>query len=264
MQFKIEMKKILNTKIFFALMVVFFSSCANEDLIPIYGEQKPGKLIIKSYNAIEDSLQLRIDGKMVKIGTRDAFVKKIVKNHEFVFYNNELKNVEIIRKSTGQVLHSYSLIPTKPIDTISFYYNDGIWLEKVLSDRPGVLSMPTGRTGYRFVFPTMNRYSNSGYSGAIDAIIRKANGQVLGVAENITKDKFSNFVEFVYAPPPILNIELVKHGTTESYIPGRQVIVQVVMQNNKSKLIVLNEKSNESGVFTGVDGTINLIDYFDF
>lgn len=258
------MKKTPSTIVLFALMAAVFCGCANEDLTPIYGEQEPGKLVIRGYNATEDSLQVRIDGKLMAIGTQDAFVKKIIKNHEYVFYDSRAKTADIVRKSTGEVLHSYSLVPSVPLDTLSFYYNDGIWLEDILSDRPGILSMPSGRTGYRFVFPTMNRYSASGYSGAIDAVIRKANGQVLAIAENITKERFGNFVEFAFAPPPILNIELVKHGTMESYVSGRQVIVQVVMQNNRSKLIVLNEKSNESGLFSGVEGTINLTDYFDF
>ena len=98
----------------------------------------------------------------------------------------------------------------------------------------------------------------------MDAIIKKVNGQLLGVAENISKDSFSTFVEFPYGSPPILNIELVKHGTTESYVSGQKVLVQIVMQNNKSRLIVLDEKANENGTFTGVDGTLNLVDLFDF
>jgi len=110
----------------------------------------------------------------------------------------------------------------------------------------------------------MNRYSNSGYNGAIDAIIKKPNGQVLGVAENITKDNFSNFVEFAFAPPPIFTVQLIKHGTNESYVTGQEIIVQMAMQNNKSRLIVLDEKTNENGIFSGVDGSVNLVDYFDF
>lgn len=38
----------------------------------------------------------------------------------------------------------------------------------------------------------------------------------------------------------------------------------MVIQNNKSKLIMLNENVNESGVFTGVDGNTNLQSILSF
>ncbi|MGA9639357.1 MAG: hypothetical protein WBQ70_12755, partial [Flavobacterium sp.] len=121
-----------------------------------------------------------------------------------------------------------------------------------------------GKTGYKFIFPTMNRFSKSGYEGTLDAIIKSLNGVVLGKAENITKEAFSTYVEFNYAPPPIINVELVKHGTTESYRTGQSVIVQLSVQNNKTRLIVLDEKANTDGSFKNVEGTINLVDYFTY
>lgn len=257
------MKNIFKKTLLFSSLAALFSSCTNEDMTPLYGEQKAGKVVIRSYNALQDSLQIKVNGTPLEIGEQNAFVGEIVKDYEFVFYDNEAKNIEISNKATGAILYSYNFTAGVPVDTLSFYHNDGIWIDNILSNRPGTLS-GTGRTGYRFIFPTINRYSNSGYNGAIDAIIRKTNGQVLGVAENITKDGFSNFTEFAFAPPPIINVELVKHGTTESYVTGQQVIVQMVMQNNRSRLIVLNEKVNESDTFTGVEGVINLVDYFDF
>lgn len=252
-------------KIFFiSIITVLLTACSNEELIPYYDEeQQAGKVVIRGYNALEDSLQITVNGKLLIINEQTAFVKKIEKDHEFVYYNNEIKNIDVINKATGEILHSYVFTTNAPVDTLSFYHKSGYWIDNVLSFSPGTLS-GTNRTGYRFIFPNLNRYSNSGYEGPLDGIIRKTNGQVVGLAEHITKDGFSHFVEFAYGPPPILNMELVKHGTTESYIPGQQVIVQMIMQNNKSRMIVLEEKADESGAFTGVEGTINLVDYFDF
>lgn len=244
-------------------MASLLSGCANEDLVPLYGEQQAGKVVIRSYNALEDSLQVRAGGKILEIDTRNAFTGKIVTDYEFVFYENKIEKIDILNKTTGETLKSYNFTAGMPTDTLSFYTADGIWIDDVLDNKPGVLTA-TGRVGYRFIFPTLNRYSNSGYNGTVDALIKKINGQLLGVVENIPQEKFSAFIEFAYAPPPILNIELVKHGTTESYVAGQQVVVQIVMQNNKSRLIVLNEKVNESGAFGGVSGTINLADHFDF
>ena len=245
-------------------MFLTLTSCSNDTLTPVYGgEQEIGKVVISSYSALEDSLQIVADGKVLEIQDRDAFTGEIATDYDFVFYENKTEKIDIINKATGETLKSYNFTTEKPTDTISFFVSDGIWIEDMINNKPGVLSA-TGKTGYRFIFPTMNRYSNSGYNGPVDAIIKKINGQLLGVAENITKDNFSDYIEFAFAPPPILNIELVKHGTTEPYINGQQVIFQMVMQNNKSKLILLNEKANESGTFTGVEGNINMADYFDF
>lgn len=257
------MKKTLYTILLLSLMAALLTGCANEDMMPIYGEQQAGKVVIRGYNALPDSIQVMADGELLPIAEHDAFVGEIAKDYEFVYYDSQSEQIDIVNQISGEILHSYTFTTETPIDTLSFYQNDGIWIKDVLSFKPGILS-GTGRTGYRFIFPTMNRYSNSGYEGPVDAIIRKVNGQVLARAENITKDSFSAFVEFAFAPPPILNVELVKHGTEESYVSGQQVIVQMVMQNNKSRLIVLDEKADESGAFSGVNGTINLVDYFDF
>lgn len=257
------MKKRISTIVLLLVFAVFFTGCNNDDLTLLYEEQSPGKIIIRGYSALQDSIQLIADGEPLKIGAQNTFKGEITKDYEFVFYNHQPKNIDVINKFTGDVLHTYSFATGSTTDTLSFYTREGIWIDNVLSFQPGTLS-GTGRTGYRFIFPTLNRYSNSGYDGPIDAIIKKTNGQVLGIAENITKETFSNFVEFAFTPPPILNVELVKHGTTESYITGQQVIIQIVMQNNRSRLVVLDEKANEQGTFTGVEGTINLVDYFDF
>jgi len=242
---------------------MLFIACTNDNMQLQFPEGVAGKIVIRGYSVSADSLQVRANGKLLNINNNNTFKGAITTDYDFVFYNHEHENIDVINKATGEVVKSYSFSDEIPVDTLSFYAKDVIWIDNVLSFKPGTLS-GTGRTGYRFIFPTINRYSNSGYDGPVDAIIKKTNGQVLGIAENITKDSFSNFVEFAYAPPPVLTIELVKHGTTESYINGQQVIVQIVMQNNRSKLIVLDEKTNESGTFTGVDGTITLTDFFYF
>ncbi|ALM47841.1 hypothetical protein AMR72_02365 [Flavobacterium psychrophilum] len=257
------MKNILKKLIPCLLFAVFVTACTNENMALQYPEGIEGKVVIRSYNAMQDSLQINAGGKFLQINKKDAFKGKIVTDYQFVFYNNAERHINIINKATGDILQSYTFTTKKPIDTLSFYGKENIWVENVMSNPPGALSS-TGQTGYRFTFPTLNRFSNSGYDGPLDAIIKKVNGQVLGIAENITKDSFSTFLEFPYGSPPILNIELVKHGTTESYVSGQKVLVQIVMQNNKSRLIVLDEKANENGIFTGVDGTLNLVDFFDF
>lgn len=263
-QIIIKMENTVKKMILFAVLTVLFVSCTNENLTPIYGEQQPGKVVIKSYDAMEkDSVQLVVNGVVKKIGKNTAFIKKIVDNYEFVFYEKKVENIEVFNKTTGKIIGNYSFKTDKPIDTLSFYYNDGIWLDKVIANKPGKLTT-TNHTGYRFVFPTMNRFSNSGYNGAIDAIIRNYGGQVVGVAENITKERYSNYVEFLYSTPSVLNVELVKHGTKESYITGKPIIIQIGMQRNKSKIIVLDEKADANGVFTKVEGIINLPDLFDY
>lgn len=257
------MDNLVKVVIAFLITTICLSSCTNDNLTPLNQEQKAGKVVIKGYNALPDSLQVSLDGKLLVVDKRDAFVKKIEKTYEFVFYDNSIKTVTIINKKTKQVLHSYTFTTAKPIDTLSFYAKENTWIENVLSQKPGTLST-TKNTGYRFIFPNFNGYAKSSYTGALDAIITKANGQEIGIVQNITKNTFSTFFEFPFSSPPILNIELVKHGTTESYVPGKKVTFQTIMQTNKSKLIVLEEKADANGVFSGVEGTINLTDYFSF
>lgn len=257
------MKNTFKRLLLVASVFLTLISCTNDALTPIYGVEQAGKVVVMSYNGLQDSLQVIADGKPLKIQTHDAFLGKIIAEYNFVFYDHKVEQIDIVNKATGEILKTYNFTTEKPTDTISFYAKESIWIDNMMRNKPGVLTA-TGRTGYRFVFPTMNRYSNSGYEGPVDAIIKKVNGQVLGVAENITKENFSDYLEFAFAPPPIITIELVKHGTTESYIAGQPVVIQAVMQNNKSRLVMLDEKANESGVFTGVDANTNLVDYFDF
>ncbi|WP_163410232.1 hypothetical protein [Flavobacterium ajazii] len=258
------MKNTVKRVLVFLIPVLFFTACVNEDLVPVFQEQKAGKIVIRGYNALQDSIQISIDGKPLVINNKDAFVKKIENDHNFVFYDNSrVKTIDLIHKKTKNILHSYSFTIAKPVDTLAFYIRENIWIDNVLSNKPGILST-TGRVGFRFIFPTFNRYSNSGHTGSVDAIIKKTNGQIIATAENINKDSFNSFLEFTYGAPPIVNVELVKHGTTESYVPGMQVKFQMAIQNNKSKLIVLDEKANEAGIFSGVDANTNLVDFFTF
>ncbi|QOG00693.1 hypothetical protein [Flavobacterium sp. MDT1-60] len=251
-------------KILFPLMaLLFLGSCANDELVPYYQQQEPGKLVIRGYNARRDSIQIAVDGKVIKIGKQDAFVKNIVKDYDFVIYENKPKNVVITNKRTKEILHSYQIGNEKDIDTISFYTKKDLWVDKVLSTKPGLLTS-TGNAGFKFIFPTVNRYSASGYSGNLDGIIRKLSGETIAVAKNIGKDQYSSFVEFPASLPPVIKMELVKHGTTESYIAGKQVFVTMLMTKNKSRLIVLDEKKADNGQFSGIDATLNLVDFFSF
>lgn len=246
----------------FFIITFVCAACVNDDLVPVYEEQKAGKVVIRGYNALQDSVQISLNGKLLVMSKHDAFVKKVENNYEFVYYNDISRKIDIINKKTNEILKSYNFTKSKPIDTLSFYVKENIWIENVLSYKPGKLT-GTGRTGFRFIFPAVNLYSKSGYSGALDAIIKKTNGQLLGIAENITNTSFSSFVEFPFSSPPIVSVEIVKHGTTESYVPEKKIIFQMALQNNKSKLIVLEEKAT-GNVFSGVEGTINLADYFTF
>jgi len=260
---QLNMKNTLKKILVFSITAALFTACANEELTPYYSEQEAGKVVIRGYNASQDSIQINVNDKLLEIDKNSAFIKKIIKDYDFVYYTKTVKNIKIINKVTGEILHTYDFTVQTPIDTLSFYYKSGFWIDNVLSFKPSILSQ-SGLTCYKFIFPTLNRYSNSGYNGTLDGIIRKTNGQQLGIVENIGKTEFSTFLEFPFSAPPILKMELVKHGTTESYIPGQQVFVTMVMSSNKSRLVVLEEKADSGEKFSGVDGTIDLVDYFDF
>jgi hypothetical protein len=257
------MKNKIVKALLFLIAILFLGSCANDELVPYYQEQKPGKLVIRGYNARADSIQIAVNGKVIKIENKNAFVKKIVKDYDFVIYENEPKNVVITNKRTKEILHSYQITSEKDIDTISFYTKKDLWVDNVLSTKPGVLTK-TGNAGFKFIFPTLNRYSTSGYNGKLDGILRKLDGETVGIAKNIGIDQYSSFVEFPASLPPIIKMELVKHGTTESYIFGKQVFVVMLMTKDKSRLIVLDEKKADNGQFSGIDASLNLVDFFDF
>lgn len=261
------MKNRIAKVFFFSVTMVVFGACASDDLTPFYDQriQEPGKVVIQGYNAMNDSVQIAVNGKFVEIGkdkNNTAFVKKIEKNYEFVFYENEVKTFIITNKTTKKVLGTYEFTTAQPSSSLYFYVNNDVWIDNT-DVKPGTLSQ-TGYAGFKFIFPSINKYSNSGYTGLLDGIIRKNNGQVLGIVENINKSTPSAFIEFPYSTPTGIKMELVKHGTTESYIPGQKVIVSLTMTNNKSKYILLEEKQDVNGVFSGVEGVINLVDYFSF
>ncbi|OUL63253.1 hypothetical protein [Flavobacterium sp. AJR] len=261
------MKNTVTRALFFTITMAFFGSCANDELTPYYSNEtnQPGKVVIVGYSALADSIQITANGKLIEIGKdkKTAFAKKIEKEYEFVYYGNSEKTFEFTNKVTKELLRTYRFNSKTPIDTLSFFAKENIWIDKITSIKPGVLSKPSN-SGFKFIFPSKNKYSNSGYDGKLDGIIRKINGQVLGVVENIDKDKFSSFIEFPFSSPPTIIMELVKHGTTESYITGKKVTVMMTMSVNKSRLIVLDEKKDASGAFSGVEGTLNLVDFFTF
>lgn len=255
-------KKVLTKLCLLGIMTVFSISCDN-NMLPYYDEQAPGKIVIRGV-VQDDSLQIVSNGQLLKINQQETFGGTITKDYEFVYYNKQARYLDVKVKTTQQLLEAYVFTEAITPDTLSFFYKPGLWINNVLSFAPGTLS-GAGRTGYKFIFPTLNRYSNSGYNGPIDGIIRNVSGQVLGVAQNIEKETFSNYVEFPFAAPPIIRMELVKHGTTESYNNnGQPVIVTMVMQSNKSRLVVLEERQDSGGNFSGVQGTLDLCDFFQF
>ncbi|RWW91947.1 hypothetical protein [Flavobacterium cerinum] len=243
------------------MAVLCFTACEKDTFLPYYPSQTRGKMTIIAYAT--DSINIDANAKPLLFDDEDIFIKNINEIYEFVSFDNQDEVLHIKDYQTGLTIHTYTYANAAPRDTISFFYKKDYFIDNVLSFKKGSLSQ-TGRTGYKFIFPNMGAYSGSTYTGALDAIIRNLSGQVLGVAQNITKEDFSTFVEYPFNPPPVIKVELVKHGTNESYIGGKQIIVEMVMQSNKSKMIVLEETQDESNTFTGVTGSIDLTQYFDF
>lgn len=241
-------------------ILLLLLSC-DDNLLPYYDTQEPGEIVIKGYS-VSDSLEIIIDEAPIIINEKSVFLKYMDKDYEFVYYNDKAKNVDIVINETRQILKSYSFTNNKPFDTLSFFYSNVTYIDNVLRFKKSVLN-EQGSTGYKFIFPSLNRYSKTNYTGPLDGIIRNTSGTVLGIVENITSDNFSSFTAFPFSSPPIIKMELVKHGTTESYIPGTQIMVTMVMQANKSRMIVLEEKQDESGSFSGVEGIVDLSDYFE-
>ncbi|PWB27676.1 hypothetical protein [Flavobacterium sp. HTF] len=258
------MDNLVKVVILFFIATFLLTSCANEELIPFYQEQKAGKIVIRGYNALQDSIQITVNNKLLTADKKhDAFIKKVEKDFEFVFYDNEIKTVQVTNKKTKELIYSQNFTTQKAVDTLSFYMKENLLVTDFMSDKPGTLSA-AGLTGYRFIFPNINKYSKSGYTGPIDAVIRKINGQIVGVSENINKNKAGSFVEFTFSLPPIIEVELVKHGTSESYVSSQRIAFRTVMQKNKSGIVVLEETANADNSFARVEGMINLADYFSF
>lgn len=260
------MDNLVKVVILFFIATFLLTSCANDELLPFYQEQKAGKIVIRGYSALQDSIQISVNNKIVTADKKqNTFMKKVEKDYEFVFYDNEIKTVNITNKKTNQLLYSQNFTSQNAVDTLSFYVKENLLVSDFMSvsNKPGTLSA-AGLTGYRFIFPGINQYSKTGYNGPVDAIIRKINGEIVGVSENINKNNAGSFVEFTFSLPPIIEIELVKHGTNESYVPGKRIAFRTVMQKNKSGLVVLEETANADNSFARVEGFLNLADYFSF
>ncbi|WP_291286643.1 hypothetical protein [Flavobacterium sp.] len=262
------MKNKIAKAFFLSVVLALLGACANDELTPYYDQRKReiGKIVIHGYNALSDSIQMTVNGKLIEIGNEKnntAFVKKIEKEHDFVFFNDEVKTLVITNKKTSQILGTYLFTNRTPVSSLYFYAKENLWIDDVSFLKPGTLSQ-TGYAGFKFIFPSLNKYSGSTYKGALDGIITKSNGQVLGIVKNISKDAPSDFIEFPFSTPAAIKMELVKHDTKESYITGQKVIVAMTMTNNKSKLIILEEEQDVNGKFSGVGGVINLADYFTF
>lgn len=254
-------RSILVKTVFFVMAVLCFLSCEDHELLPYYPTQDVGKITIIGYAA--DSIHIKANGEPLLFEDKKVFVEDINELYEFVSYDNKDEVLDIFDYQTNLKVHTYNYTNAVPLDTLSFFYIKNYFIDNVLSHRQGKLSQ-NNYTGFKFIFPNMGQYSESSYDGPLDAIIRGVNGQVLAVAENITKDSFSSFAQYLFTPPPVIRVELVKHGTTQSYVEGKQIIVEMVMQKNKSKMIVLEETKDDNNTFKGVTGSIDLTEYFDF
>lgn len=262
------MKNKITKAFFLTVILAILGACTNDELTPYYDQRKReiGKVAIHGYNALNDSIQMTVNGKLIEIGkdkNNTAFVKKIEKDYDFVFFNDEVKTLVITNKKTSQILGTYLFTNQTPSSSLYFYSKEDLYIDDVSFLKPGILTQ-TGTAGFKFLFPSLNKYSGSSYKGTLDGIITKSNGQVLGTVKNISKDAPSDFIEFPFSTPAAIKMELVKHGTKESYITGQKVIVALTMTNNKSKQIILEEKQDANGKFSGVEGVINLADFFTF
>ncbi len=275
------MNRKINLKIVLGLcMVLSIISCENDDLKEEnYLSSRPGKLFIEGY-AKNDTIQVTVDDVLItdingdKINTE--FTKKVSIETSFI-YQNTSKTVKFFsyfgKKRTE--LKSFRLNPPEDQpqfgdnieneNIMTFFAAPGIFIDNVYQYNPGVFSDASiDQVGFKFIFPAMNYISKSDYKGKLDAIITSFRGTELGVVENIGADSFSDFIEFPFTAPPFVFIELVKHGTKESYIPGETVKIRKAIKKNTSGLIVLNEEGNEDGSFKEVKATIDLTEYFDY
>lgn len=254
-----------------------FIACSNTDLeeqtLPLLG-----KVTVEGF-ALDISVQVKEDGTLLQeAGSSEntEFTEDVILNFEFT-HTNQPKIIELLSyqddKQTS--LKNYSIDPPEEaqtelgenafstFDKITFFLTPDMLLDDVFQHSPGVLTNPDN-VGYKFMFPTINRISKSGYEGTLDAIITSFRGQELGVVENINTETFSNFIELPYGAPPFIYIELVKHGTTESYISGETIKIRKIIKKNTSGLIVLNEVANDDGSFKEVSTSIDLTTYFNY
>ena len=69
------MKNILTRVLIFSVSLAFFASCANDELTSLYGNQtdQPGKVVIIGYSALNDSIQITVNGKPVELKDISSF-----------------------------------------------------------------------------------------------------------------------------------------------------------------------------------------------
>lgn len=263
------MHKNVVLKISLNVFIVLSIVACQSDLEPQIHDDTAGIIHIQGY--VTDTVQIKIGDELLEYKSDDTkFIKSIDLDYKFVYKKDETKQVDLLSYETENNIESYSFTANVATieshttsDTIVFFYTPGVFMKNVYDVAPGTLSQ-SGYVGYKFMFPTMNTFSNSGYEGALDGIITNYITKAeLGVVENINTDVFSDFIEFPYGSPNIISVALVKHGTTESYIENQPVVLQMVMKKNKSRLIVLNEEEDEDGVFL-VTGNMDLASYFDY
>ncbi|MGA9650485.1 hypothetical protein [Pedobacter sp.] len=234
-----------------------------------FGE--PGKMSIQGYVLSDtDSVRVSANDKDIEVNKKTIFTKKLETSYQFVSYFNNptQKSFKVINNRTQEVMITEDLDFSDPTaqlqDTISFFYKSpSILIKDVYKDKPGKLTS-NNHTGFRFMFPNMNYYSKSDYTGTVDAILTKfPSGELIARVENIGKERFSEYIEFLYYSPPIMRLQLVKHGTTESYLnSGVAVTVDISLQTGKSKLIIIEEKTDANGIFNGINASLDLRTYF--
>lgn len=248
----------------------YLTSCEKDLLTPQDELQSPGEVIIKGY-AQTDTLYIVGGGTdTLEVNGNKKLIGGIEANHRFVYFNRTSEHVSIIKK-TGEGLKSYDLGPGQKSEIFSFFHKPGIWLDDVLEAQPGTLSQEN-HAGLKLIFPNMNTHSNSGYQGGVDAVLsRFPSGEHIATIENVGDKSFSSFVEFAFSIDPgspvipVITLELVKHGTTESYLPGNEPLTTLIsIQPGDSKLVLIEEGVDLTGAFDGIHAFVDLTQLFDY
>lgn len=249
---------------------LYLTSCNNDSLIPQDELQSPGEVAIRGYTQTDT---LYIVGGMtdtLEVNSNKKFIGDIETSYQFVYYNRASENVSIVSQ-TGEVLKSYNFGSEQETGAFSFFYKPGIWIDNVLNVEPGTLS-EENHAGLKLLFPNINIYSDSGYTGTVDAILsRFPSGEHIATIEDVGSENFSSFIEFPIstypgAPViPVITLELVKHGTTESYLPGNESLTTLVsIEPGDSQLLIIEEGVDQTGQFDGIHAFVDLTRIFDY
>ncbi len=266
------MKHILSITACILVGLVLFQSCEKDLEENEYNFGFEGTIFFNSYAVKGDTLQVVVNDSVYS--TTFSLLKSF--EYGFVKYYGVEKDlkVSIVNQNTLDTVHTYnfSFVDDEgqvAIDTTSFYYkSNGTFIDNAMDIEAGTLSDSSNNVGLWFIFPNMNYYSHSSYEGTVDVIIADwLTGEAIDTAENVGADAFGDFVEFSYSSAilaGLVNLQIVKHGTGESYLDdGSDVTIEKWQTiQATSKLIVLEESADDNGSFEGLEANIDLATVF--